>query len=87
MVKIPFKEQKPIVTLFGGDVAYCIRRESKLDYQKEKISSLMRQYIRQSQLSTTKAEEALIELVPKQAKILPYMEFSRHAPIGCSIST
>ena len=47
---------------------------SKLDYQKEKLSPLMRQYIRQSKLSTTKADEANIEPVPKKAKIIPYME-------------
>ena len=47
----------------------------------------MRQCIRQSKLSTTKAEEAEIESVPKKAKILPYMEYSCHAPIVCCITT
>ena len=45
-----------------------------LDYQKEKLSPLMRKYIRQSKLSTTKAEEANNQPVPKKAKILLYME-------------
>ena len=58
-----------------------------MDYQKEKLSSLARQYIRQSKLSTTKAEEANNEPVPKTAKILPYTENSCHAPIVCSITT
>ena len=40
----------------------------------------MRHYIRQSKLSTTKAEKANIELVPKKAKKLPYMEQSCNAP-------
>ena len=34
----------------------------------------MRQYIRQSKLSTTTAEEANKEPVPKKAKILPDMK-------------
>ena len=40
----------------------------------------------QSKLSTTKAEEANNELVPKKAKILAYMEYSCQAPNGCSIT-
>ena len=50
------------------------RKKTKSDYQKKKHSPLMRQYIRQSNLSTTKAEEANIDPVPKKAKILPYLE-------------
>ena len=34
----------------------------------------MRQYIHQSKLSTTKAEEANVEPIPKKAEVLPYME-------------
>ena len=71
VLNIPFKDQKPCVTLFGW--TYCFRKKSKLDYQKEKLSPLMRQYIRQSKLSTTKADEANNEPVPKKAKIIPYM--------------
>ena len=62
-----FKDQKPFDTLFGWTC--CFRKKTKLDYQKEKLSPLRRQYIRQSKLSTKKAEEAIIELV-KKAKIL-----------------
>ena len=47
---------------------------TKLDYQKEKFSPLMGQYICQSELSTTKAEEANFEPVRKKAKILTYLE-------------
>ena len=72
VLNIPFKEQKPCVTLFGW--TYCFRKKTKLVYQKEKLSPLMQQCINQSKLSTTKAEEANNELVPKKAKILPYME-------------
>ena len=34
----------------------------------------MQQYIRQSKSSTTKADEANIETVPKKEMILPYTE-------------
>ena len=52
----------------------ALEKKADLDYQKEKLSPLMRQYIRQSELSTTKAEEANNEPVAKKAKILPYMD-------------
>ena len=45
-----------------------------MDHQKEKLSILMRQYIHQSKLSSTKAEEGKNGSVPKKAKILAYME-------------
>ena len=51
--------------------------------QKEKFSPPMRKFIRQSKVSTTKAEEANNELVPRKAKIIPYMEETRHVPISC----
>ena len=72
VLDIPFKDQKPCVTLFRW--TYCFRKKTKSDYQKEKLSPLMRQYIHQSKLSTTKAVEANLEPVPKKAKILPYKE-------------
>ena len=71
-LNIPFKDQKPCVTLFGW--TYCFSKKTKLDYQKEKLSPLMQQCISQPKLSTTKTVEANIEPVPKKAKILPYME-------------
>ena len=46
----------------------------------------MQQYIRQSELSTTKAGEANNEPVPKTTKILASMEKSCYAPIGCFIT-
>ena len=72
VLNIPFKDQKPRVTLFGW--TYCFRRKTKLDYQKQKLSPLMQQCISQSKLSTTKAEEANNEPSLKKEKILPQME-------------
>ena len=71
VLNIPFKDQKPCVTLFGW--TYCFRKKTKLDYQK-KLSPLMQQCISQSKLSTTKAEEANNEPATKKEKILPKME-------------
>ena len=72
VLKIPFKDRKPCVILFGW--TQCFGKMTKSDYQREKLSPLMRQCIRQSKLSTTKAEEAIFEPIPKKAKILPYLE-------------
>ena len=69
VLNIPFKDQKPCVTLFGW--TYCFRKKTMLDYQKEKLSLLMQQCINQSKLSTTKAEEANNEPATKKKKILP----------------
>ena len=77
VLNTPFKDQKPCVTLLGW--TYCFRKKTKLDYQNE---PLMRQCISQSKLSTTEAEEAKKEPAPKKTKILPYMDYSCHAPIG-----
>ena len=72
VLNITFKDHKPCVTLFGW--TYCFTKKAKLGYQKEKPSSLMRQCISQSKLSTTKAEEANNEPAPKKTKILAYVE-------------
>ena len=69
VLNIPFKDQKPCNTLFGW--TYCFRKKTKLDYQKKKLSPLMRQCISQSKLSPTKAEDANIEPAPKKAVISP----------------
>ncbi len=66
VLNIPFKDQKPCVTFFGW--IYCFRKQTKLDYQKEKPSPLMRQCISQSKLSTAKADEADIEPVPERRR-------------------
>ena len=53
VLNIRFEHQKPFVTLFGW--TYCFRKKPILDYQKGKLSPLMRIYIRQSNFSTTKS--------------------------------
>ena len=66
VLKNPFKDQKPCVTLFGW--TYCFRKKTKPDFQKEKLSPLMRQCISQSILSSTKADAANNELVQKEQR-------------------
>ena len=52
----------------------ALKKKTNLDYQSKKLSPLMRQYIRHSKLSTTKAKDANNEPVLTKAKILLYME-------------
>ena len=63
-------DQKACVNSIGG--TNCFRKKAKLDSQKEKRAPLMRQYIHQSKLPTTKAEEANFELVPKKSKDITF---------------
>ena len=70
VLNIPFKHQKLCVSLFGW--TYCFRKKTNLDYQKKKLSPLLRKYIPQSKLSTTKAEGVNNELVPKKQSFYLY---------------
>ena len=36
VLKIPFKDQKPTIVLFGGDGTQCFARKMIRDYEKEK---------------------------------------------------
>ena len=84
VLNILFEYQKPCVTLFGWTC--CFSLKTTCDYQKGKLSPLTRKYIRQSKLSTAKAEEAKNEPVPKKARILPCRDYSFHVPISCFIT-
>ena len=35
VLKIPFREQKPTIRLFGGDGTHCFARKTSRDYEKE----------------------------------------------------
>ena len=62
---IPFKDQKPCVTLFGG--TYCFRKKTKLDYQKEKLSPLMQQCINQNS-PRQKQRKLIMNLLQKKKR-------------------
>ena len=57
-LNIHFKDRKPYVILFGW--TYCFRKRQSWITKKKKLAPPMRQYIRQSKLPTTKADEANI---------------------------
>ena len=67
---ILFKDQKSCVTLFAW--TYCFKKKTKLEYQKEKLSPLMRQYIQQSKVSTTKQRKMKMNLFQKNKGITLY---------------
>ena len=65
VLNIPFKDQKPANTLFGGDGTHCFARKTIRNY--EKPSPFLKKFLRQSQLSTSEPE-------PKKVKLSPNME-------------
>ena len=67
VLNIPFKEQKPTIMLFGGDVTHCFARKTSRDYEKEKPSRSLKKFLRQSQTSISEPE-------PKKDKMSPNME-------------
>ena len=64
---IPFKDQKPLIMLFGGDGTHCFARKTSREYEKEQPSPFLKKFLRQSQPSTS-------ELEPKKDKSSPNME-------------
>ena len=67
VLKIPFKDRKPSIMLFGGHGKHCFARETSLDCEKEKPSPILKKFLRQSQPSTSERE-------PKKDKSSPNME-------------
>ena len=67
ILNIPFKDQKPTNLLFGGDGTHCFARKTSPDYEKEKPSSFLKNFLHQSQPSTS-------EPAPKKVKLSPKME-------------
>ena len=73
VLNIPFKDQKPTITLFGGDGTHCFARQTSSDY--EKPSPFSKKFLRQSQPSRSEPE-------PKKDKSSPNMEYAYPFPIG-----
>ena len=67
VLNTPFKDQKPTIMLFGGDGTHCFARKTSRDYEKEKPSPFMKNFLRQSQSRTS-------ELEPNKVKRSPNME-------------
>ena len=56
VLNIPFKDQKPTIMLFGGDGTHCSAKKSNRDYEKEKPSPVLKNFLTQSQPSTSERE-------------------------------
>ena len=65
VLKIPFKDQKPTIMLFGCDGTHCSARKTSRDYEKEKPSLFLTKFLRQSQSSTSKPEPNKVKMSPK----------------------
>ena len=51
-----FNDQKPTMMLFGGDGTHCFPRKTSPDYGKDKTSTFLKKFLRQSQPSTSEPE-------------------------------
>ena len=67
VLNIASKDQKPTIMLFGGDGTHCFARKTSRDYGKEKPSPFLKNFLRQSQSSTSEPE-------PNKVKMSPNME-------------
>ena len=75
VLNFPFRDQKPTIMLFGGDGTHCFARKPSRDYEKEKPSPFLRNFLHQSQPSTS-------ELEPKKDKMSPNTEQTYAFPTG-----
>ena len=62
VLNIPCNDQKPTIMLFGGDGTHCFARKTSRDYEKEKPSPFLKNFLRQSQPSTAEPESERIKL-------------------------
>ena len=62
---IPFRDQKPTITLFGGDGTHCFAIKTSRNH--EKPFTFLKKFLRQSQPRTSEPE-------PKKDKSSPNME-------------
>ena len=65
VLNIPFKDQKPTIMLFRGDGTHCFAKKSSRDYEKEKPSLFLKNFVRQSQPSTSEREPKKDKSSPK----------------------
>ena len=56
-LKIPFKDQKTTILLFGGDGTHCFAKKTSRDYEKGKPPPFCWKFLRQSQPSTSEPEK------------------------------
>ena len=56
VLNIPFKDQQLTIMLIGGDGTHCFARNTSREYDKEKASPFLKNFLRQSQPSTPEPE-------------------------------
>ena len=62
VLKIPFMNQKPTIMLFDCDGTHCFARKTSRGYEKEKPSLFLKNFLRQSQPSTSEPEPKKIRI-------------------------
>ena len=75
VLNVPSKDQKPTNMLFSGDGTQSFARKTSRDFEKERLSQLLKAFLGQWQPSTS-------ELEPKKAEVVPFRAFSCPHPIG-----
>ena len=71
--KIPFRDQKPAIMLFGDDGTHCFARTTSCDLEKEKPSPFLKEFLRQSQPSTPEPVPKRINRVQKWIKRMRFL--------------
>ena len=66
VLNFPFKDQKPTIMLFGGDGTHGFATKTGRGYEKGKPSPFFKEFLRQSQPSTS-------ELEPKKVEVIRFM--------------
>ena len=56
VLNIPFKDQKPTITLFGGVGTLCFARKTSRDYKKELPTPYLKKFCPQSDPNTSEPE-------------------------------
>ena len=69
---IPFRDQKPTIMLFGGDGTYCFARKTSRDYEKGKPYPFLKNFLRQSQPSTSEPESKKVKMTPNMELTYPF---------------
>ena len=64
VLKIPFKDQNPTIMLLGGDGTHCFAKKTSREYEEEKPSPFLKEFLRQSQPSAPEPEPKKVDMSP-----------------------
>ena len=68
----PFKDPKPRNMLFGGDGTHFFARKTSCDYEKGKLFPFLKNFLRQSQPSTSELESKKVQMSPNMESMYPF---------------